>query len=133
MRFDPHALPPEVVDFLTERHLATLTTLRADGTPHVTAIAFTVDVSTLTARVITSDGNQKVRNVERAGESGAAAVLAQVDGRRWVALEGRMRISREPQVVGDAERRYAGRYRVPKPNPQRVVLLMDVESAIGHF
>ncbi|MDQ2755288.1 MAG: pyridoxamine 5'-phosphate oxidase family protein [Actinomycetota bacterium] len=133
MRFDPHALPSEIVDFLTERHLATLTTLRADGTPHVTAIAFTVDVPTLTARVITSDGNQKVTNVERAGEAGAPAALAQVDGRRWVALEGRMRVSREPGVVRDAEQRYAGRYRVPKPNPQRVVLLMDVASAIGHF
>ncbi len=133
MRFDLEALPPEIVDFLTERHLATLTTLRADGTPHVTAIAFTVDVATRTARVITSDGNQKVRNVERAGDSGAPAVLAQVDGRRWVALEGRMRISRDPQVVGDAEQRYALRYRVPKPNPQRVVLQMDVTSAIGHF
>ncbi|MEO3937121.1 pyridoxamine 5'-phosphate oxidase family protein [Dermatophilaceae bacterium Soc4.6] len=133
MRFDPAALPPEIAVFLTERHLATLTTLRADGTPHVTAIAFTVDLPTLTARVITSDGNQKVANVERAGGDGAPAVLAQVDGRRWVALEGRMRLSRELAVVQDAEHRYAARYRVPKPNPQRVVLLMDVEAAIGYF
>ncbi|HEY1118405.1 MAG TPA: pyridoxamine 5'-phosphate oxidase family protein, partial [Acidimicrobiales bacterium] len=37
--------PDELTDadrtFLTERHLATLTTLRADGSPHVVAVGFT--------------------------------------------------------------------------------------------
>ena len=32
-----------VLDFLTERHLATLTTLRPDGTPHVVPVGFTYD------------------------------------------------------------------------------------------
>ena len=46
MAHDPTALPPEVTEFLTERHLATLTTLRADGSPHVVPVAFTWDAST---------------------------------------------------------------------------------------
>ncbi|MEO7518626.1 MAG: pyridoxamine 5'-phosphate oxidase family protein, partial [Acidimicrobiales bacterium] len=43
MALDPSALPPEVLAFLDERHLATLTTLRPDGSPHVVAVAFTWD------------------------------------------------------------------------------------------
>ena len=43
MAHDPTALPPEVTEFLTERHLATLTTIRPDGTPHVVAVGFTWD------------------------------------------------------------------------------------------
>ena len=35
MPLDPHDLPESVLEFLTERHLATLTTLRQDGSPHV--------------------------------------------------------------------------------------------------
>jgi hypothetical protein len=33
--------------------------------------------------------------------------------------------------VLDAERRYAERYRVPRPNPQRVVLLVTVDRVTG--
>ena len=35
--------PPMSLDFLTERHLATLTTLRRDGSPHVVPVGFTYD------------------------------------------------------------------------------------------
>ena len=41
MRFDGSDLPAEVTAFLTERHCATLTTLRPDGTPHVVPVGFT--------------------------------------------------------------------------------------------
>ena len=34
MAIDPSAPRPELLGFLTERHLATLTTLPPDGTPH---------------------------------------------------------------------------------------------------
>ena len=43
MSLDLDALPADVLDFLTERHLATLTTLRRDGTPHVVPVGFTYD------------------------------------------------------------------------------------------
>ena len=36
-------LTAEELDFLAERHLATLTTLRENGTPHVVAMAFGYD------------------------------------------------------------------------------------------
>lgn len=131
--YDVAALPDEIVGFLTERHLASLTTVRRDGTPHATAIAFTYDAPTAVARVITSDGNQKVRNVERADDAGAPVVLCQVEGRRWLSLEGRARVERDPALVRDAEERYARRYRVPRENPRRVVLVVTVERVLGHY
>ena len=55
-------LTSDALDFLSERHLAMLTTLRADGSPHVVAVGFTFDPATHIARVITSDGSQKAIN-----------------------------------------------------------------------
>jgi hypothetical protein len=33
--------------------------------------------------------------------------------------------------VAEAEGRYAERYRRPRPNPRRVVLVLDVDRALG--
>ena len=128
MRLDPAALPPEVLSFLTERHLATLTTLRADGSPHVVPVGFTFDAATRTARVITSRGSVKARN---AGREGAVAALCQVDRARWLTLSGPIRVDADPEVVADAVHRYAARYRQPRINPERVALVMQVTSVIG--
>ncbi len=68
---DLDQLSPGVLEFLSERHLATLTTLRGDGSPHVVAVGFTFDPQSRIARVITSDGTVKVRNAERPGTDGA--------------------------------------------------------------
>ncbi|GAB18483.1 hypothetical protein GOEFS_054_00970 [Gordonia effusa NBRC 100432] len=123
----PDDLTEPAYEFLTERHLATLSTVRPDGTPHVVPVGFTYDPETRTARVITSDGNQKARNSERAGY----AALTQVDGARWLTLEGAARIRREPDQVRDAENRYANRYRVPRPNPRRIVIEVTVTRIMG--
>ncbi|MFT3662386.1 MAG: PPOX class F420-dependent oxidoreductase [Gordonia sp. (in: high G+C Gram-positive bacteria)] len=120
-------LSPEARELLGEYHLASLSTLRADGTPHVVAVGFTFDDEARRARVITFEGSQKVRNVERCGY----ASLNHVAGPRWLTLEGPARIRREPEQVRDAERRYAERYREPKPNPQRVVIEVDVARVLG--
>ncbi|MFM8302989.1 MAG: pyridoxamine 5'-phosphate oxidase family protein, partial [Actinomycetota bacterium] len=50
-----------VLQFLGERHLATLTTLRADGSPHVVAVGFTYSAPERLARVITFAGSVKAR------------------------------------------------------------------------
>ncbi|MFW0794778.1 TIGR03618 family F420-dependent PPOX class oxidoreductase [Gordonia sp. CPCC 205515] len=123
----PGDLGAAAAEFLTDRHLATLATLRADGTPHVVAVGFTWDPEAHRARVITSDGNQKVRNVERGGY----AAVTHVDGPRWITLEGRAVVRREPEQVADAERRYARRYREPRPNPKRVVIEIEVTRVLG--
>ena len=125
----PRDLSREALDFLTVRHLATLTTLRPDGSPHVTPVGFTWDAETSTARVITSRGSRKTRNAA----AGGPAVLCQVDGRWWLSLEGRARVLDAPDAVADAERRYAARYRQPRPNPERVVIAISVTRVLGNL
>jgi PPOX class probable F420-dependent enzyme len=114
-------------DFWTERHLCTITTIRADGTPHVAPVGVTYDAATGTARVITSGTSQKVRNVR----GNPRVAVCQVDGRRWTTLEGTAVIDADPGVVADAEHRYAQRYRTPRPNPARVVILITVTRVLG--
>ena len=127
MRYDPKRLPASALDFLAERHLATLTTLRADGRPHVTPVGFTWDDDEHVARVITSGTSVKARN---AG-AGGRAVLCQLEGWRWLALEGPVRVLTAVDDVRDAERRYAERYRTPRENPRRVVLEIAVDGVVG--
>jgi len=128
MALDPAALPPEALAFLNERHLATLTTLRPDGSPHVVAIAFTWDASAGLARVITGASSRKARNV---AAGGTRAVVAQVDGARWLALEGAARLVTEPAAVLEGERRYALRYHQPQANPDRAVIEIEVDRVLG--
>ncbi|MET9001875.1 TIGR03618 family F420-dependent PPOX class oxidoreductase [Amycolatopsis sp. Hca4] len=118
--------------FWTERRLATLTTVRPDGTPHVVAVGVTVDFETGIARVITRDGSVKARLARKAGAEGLAAAVCQVEGRTWSTLEGRVVLRDDPESVRDAENRYAARYREPKPNPQRVVLEIAVTRVLGN-
>ncbi len=113
--------------FLGERHLATLTTLRADGSPHVVAIAFTFDRADGIARIITSDGSQKVRNVEHS----PLVAVSQVDGRRWLTLEGRGTVQRDPDRVAGAVARYEARYRPVSENPRRVAIEIVVDRVLG--
>ena len=128
MSFDAAALPPPVLAFLTERHLATLTTLRPDGTPHVVAVGFTWDDEAGLARVITDGSSRKAVHVR---DGSARAVVAQVDGARWLSLEGVPRVSDDPDRVGEAVRRYAQRYREPRVNPTRVVIEIAVDRVLG--
>jgi PPOX class probable F420-dependent enzyme len=118
-----------LLDFLTERHLATLTTLRPDGSPHVVPVGVTYDAGTRIARVITSGGSAKARNV-RDGQQRVA--VCQVDGRRWVTLEGTAVVRDDEASVADAVERYARRYRQPRENPARVVLEISVDRILGN-
>ena len=128
MAHDPRALPDDVEAFLQERHLATLTTLRPDGTPHVVAVGFTWDPERALVRVITNGASRKVTHV-RAGSP--RAVVAQVDRARWLSLEGVPLVSDDQQRVGEAVRRYALRYRQPAENPARVVIEIAVDRVLG--
>ena len=128
MAYDPRDLPPGVLAFLRERHLATLTTLRPDGTPHVVAVGFTWDGDAQLVRVITNGTSRKARNV---AEGSPRAVVAQVDGRRWLSLEGVPVVSEDPARVAEAVQRYAGRYRQPSVNPTRVVLEIAIDRVLG--
>lgn len=127
MAIDPTALPDAARAFLAERHLATLTTLRPDLSPHVVPVGFTWDDAEHAVRVITSGTSLKARNAA----AGGRAVVCQVDGRRWLSLEGRIGVLDDAAVVRDAEARYAVRYRQPRENPRRVVLRIAVDRVLG--
>jgi len=128
VRLDPTALTEAAAAFLVERHLATLSTLRGDGSLHVVPVGFTFDPATATVRVITSGDTTKARN---AGRDGATAALCSVDGARWITLSGPVHVDRDPTSVADAERRYAERYQQPRVNPKRVVLVLDATVVLA--
>jgi len=77
--------------------------------------------------VITSATSRKARNAA----SGGPVALCQVDGRRWVALEGTSRVSADPADVAEAVARYTERYRVPRVNPRRVAIEIQVTRFLG--
>jgi F420H(2)-dependent biliverdin reductase len=125
----PADLGADALAFLSERHLATLTTLRADGSPHVVPVGMTWDAATGTARVITSGTSTKARHVR---EGRGRVAVCQVDGRRWLTLEGTAVVRDDAGAVREAEERYAQRYRRPRENPARVVLEISVDRVLGN-
>ena len=107
MSLDPAAPPDEVLAFLTEYHLASLTTFRPDGSPHVVAVGFSYSPADQVARVITWAESKKARNV--AASPGARAVVCQIDGGRWLSLEGEATVTADPTRVAAAVDGYAAR------------------------
>jgi hypothetical protein len=71
----------------------------------------------------------KARHVR---EGQARVAVCQVDGRRWLTLEGAAVVRDEPAAVADAVERYARRYRQPRENPSRVVVEISVDRVLGN-
>ena len=122
------AFPDDLLTFWTERHLTTLTTLRADGRPHVVPVGVALDLDEHCAWVITSRHSVKVRHVTTAG---APVAACQVDGRRWSTLEGVAVVREDEESVRRAVQQYAARYRTPRDNPERVALRIEVERFLS--
>jgi F420H(2)-dependent biliverdin reductase len=116
-----------LLEFWRERRLCSLTTLRPDGTPHVVPVGATLDSSAGLVRVITSVTSRKVAFVR----STPAVAVCQFEGRQWCTVEGRATVNADPAAVTEAERRYAERYRIPRPNPRRIVLEIAVTRILG--
>lgn len=123
--------PTDLLAFWTERHLCTLTTLRADGRPHVVPVGVALDPEQGCAWVITSGSSRKARNVADAPGGTGQVAACQVDGARWSTLEGTAQVLADPESVRRAEARYAARYRTPRVNPARVALRIDVERFVS--
>jgi PPOX class probable F420-dependent enzyme len=129
MSLDPAALSDEVRSFLTEYHLASLTTFRPDGTPHVVAVGFSYSPDDQTARIITWSASKKARNV--AATPGGRAVVCQIDGGRWLSLEGTATVTDAPERVAAAVDGYAARYRQPGERDDRVAIEIAVDRILG--
>lgn len=129
---DPRQPDTAYLSFWRERHLCTLTTLRPDGSPHVVPVGVTYDPEAGLARVIANKSSAKVGHVLAAGPGGVRVAACQVDGRRWATLEGLATVSVDPGRIAEAERLYTERYgRTPSPNPSRVVIEIELTSALG--
>ncbi|GGU37143.1 pyridoxamine 5'-phosphate oxidase family protein [Streptomyces coeruleorubidus] len=122
-------LPAATRAFLTSPHTAAFTTLRPDGTPHVTPVRFTFDADTGLVRVTTRAGARKARNVV-AGGPAARIALCQADGFRWVTLEGRATVTDDPARLAEAVRRYTDRYGAAPPAPLDLVV---IEITVNRF
>lgn len=119
-----------MLGFVRERHLATLTTLRADGSPHVVPVGFSYDADANVVRVITFFPSQKAINAQRR----CRAAVSQVDGGRWITLEGEARLvtlDDDPDEVRKAVEGYAQRYREPKQRDNRVAIIIAVDNVMG--
>ncbi|WP_433065956.1 pyridoxamine 5'-phosphate oxidase family protein [Dactylosporangium sp. CS-033363] len=119
----------ELEEFWTERHLCTVTTIRRDGTPHSVPVGATYDPAAGIARIITSGTSQKVRNLAH----NPRIAICQIDGRRWSTVEGTATVESDPALVREAEAIYARRYKVPRPNPARVVIVVTVQRVLGTY
>ena len=127
MSFQSSDLSESQLEFISENHLATLTTLRADGSPHVVPVGFTFDADNNIVRVITFAKSMKARHAAQGGR----AVVSQVDRGRWITFEGTVRLRTEADIVAKAVEAYAGRYRQPKVREDRVVVEITVDKVMG--
>ena len=127
MSIDRPQLTPTQIEFVRENILATLTTLRADGSPHVVPVGFTYDQDQNLVRVITFAKSMKARHAAQGGR----AVVSQVDRGRWITIEGKVRLRTEADIVAQAVEAYAGRYRQPKVREDRVVIEIIIDKVMG--
>ncbi|MFF3750383.1 pyridoxamine 5'-phosphate oxidase family protein [Streptomyces sp. NPDC002018] len=133
MSIDVRDPSSDFLAFWREHHVCTLTTLRPDGTPHVVPVGVTYDPEAGLARIITNKHSTKVANILAAGPEGARVAVCQVRRGQWATLEGRATVRTEPELVADAVSRYAERYgRTPAPNPDRIVIEIALDRALGH-
>lgn len=128
MSFQSSDLTASQLEFMREYHLATLTTLRVDGSPHVVPVGFTYDHDLNLVRVITFAKSMKARHAAQNGR----AVVSQVDRGRWITLEGKVRLRTEAEIVALAVEAYADRYRQPKVREDRVVIEIIIDKVMGH-
>lgn len=116
--------------FLTRNQVATLTTVRPDGTPHVVPVRFTWDPTAGLARVMTVGSRRKARNLT--GEGSRRAVLCQVSGFYWLTIEGDAVVTADPVRVQEGVDAYFERYGSPPPiQPGLVVIEIAADRVMG--
>lgn len=131
MAITPSDLTDDALTFLAEHHLATLTTVDSAGRPHAVPVGFTWDPASGLARIITRGGSKKALRLAASPDS--PVTVCQVDGGRWLAMEGTAVVTADPARVAEAVLRYAARYRQPEENSERVAIEITVERVLGRW
>ncbi|WP_329136819.1 TIGR03618 family F420-dependent PPOX class oxidoreductase [Streptomyces sp. NBC_01476] len=125
-------LSPSAEAFLAENHLCTFITIRPDGSPHAAPVRFTWDPEARLARVMTVGTRRKAQNV--LARPGGRVSLCQVDGGRWLTLEGGAAVSDDPVRVREGVRRYTKRYWSRPPEPLGLVVIeIAVDRVLGLY
>ncbi len=91
-------LDPDVLDLLAAERLGTLATLRMDGMPHLTVIAYGWDGET--ARVSLAESRVKVKHLRR--DPRAALHVTNTDRTAWVSVDGPAELTPVTTEPGDA-------------------------------
>jgi F420H(2)-dependent biliverdin reductase len=115
----------EGLEFVRERHLATLSTIAPWGGIHSVPVGFTLADGIV--RIITSRRTQKVRNLLRH----ETATVSQVVGAQWITVQGTAKVSTDADEIAHAVELYAERYRQPRVNPERVAILLTPTRWMG--
>ena len=124
---DWSALPTPLVDFWTERHLCTLSTLDRYGAPHAVPVGATLDLEQQCGWVITRRGSQKIANIRR----DPRLSVTQVDRGRWAGVAGTGEVFEDEASIARACEMYAARYRPPSPSAERVAVRITIERFLG--
>ena len=90
-------------------------------------IAFAYEAEDGAVSIICGDGTQKVRNIERTGR----AAVCQLDGPRWLTLEGPAQVVRDAPGIASAVSAFEARFRPARENPTRVAIRIEVDRILG--
>jgi len=126
----PDELDAAALGFVAERHIATLSTLRPDGTVHVVPVAFMYDHDERKVRVIAPASTMKVANVRRHGR----ATVSWVDGGRWGTMEGPAEVRVDDASVARTREDYTAKYGPPHGTTTDYVSIeIAVDRVMGRF
>jgi PPOX class probable F420-dependent enzyme len=84
-------MDPNLVALAATRHLGALATIKRDGRPQLSTVAFAFDPTKATARISMVDGRAKVHNLRR--DPRASLFVGSTDGWSYAVLEGRVELS----------------------------------------
>lgn len=126
-RPDWSAWPAPLLEFWTERHVCSLSTLDSGGGPHAVPVGAALDHELRCAWIITGGGTQKVANLRR----DPRLAVNQVAGARWSTLIGTAEVRTDAESVERACERYAARYKPPRPNPERVAVRVTLTRVLA--
>ena len=84
-------MDPNLLALASARNIGALVTVKRDGRPQVSTVAFTFDPSAAMARISVVDGRAKVHNLRR--DPRASLYVASTDGWSYAVLEGSVELS----------------------------------------
>lgn len=94
-------------------------------------VGFTWEAEHGWANITSAASSVKVRNATGYDARPARGALCQVDGGRWITLEGALEVVRDPHAIARAVQLYTVRYSTPEPEPDRVLVRLHVDRVMS--